>query len=528
MRIFIAAPITDWINDSNTHPWKALKLFIKQLLEMLSSNGHDVFSAHNLEEFGKKLRPESICTPFDFLEVRQSNMVIALPSRSGGVHTEIGWASALNKPMLLLINGDESPLARGLNTITHVETLCVSSKFPEDIIERNIVITEIVRRVSLFSPAKKTSQVAFVATAFGFGPTAKAVAIAQEFHQRCPNIKLDFFGAGVDRDFAIHSGEFDQVISLDVDKESAIDNFLQHCDIYDNVFSIMNFQIAQKWTSKKSRLHIVDSLAWLWLSPPFDTEKVTNYFIQRYLVDEHRLAKWKQNLPIIPVGPICRRFSLENCPQLIDCRILLVNFSGCANPLIDEAIYKEYALNLTQWIAIEATDLYDKIIICVQRHIAEDIKLKVKFPCDAEIGHMPPSNFTQWLINADCILTSPGITTTLELLLLGKKPSFLLAQNYSQALLNERNLKLYPDQLSMAFSFMGPEFAVPEGLPEEEGVRLVVRLMKRAFRDKEDWLRTCIRQMLKVNAVSESSSISTEDLGQKQIVDIVCKGMMNS
>jgi len=525
MRIFLAAPMTGWIDNSATHAWKALKLFIKELLGALRHNGHEVFSAHELEEFGKKIRPESICTPFDFLEIRWADLLIAFPSRSGGVHTEIGWASTLNKPIILLMSGEESPLARGLNTLSRVEMRHVSNVFPDDMRERKEVIADVLKRVLNFSPMVGASHVAFVATAFGFGPTAKAVAIAQEFRRMCPNIILDFFGAGIDHDFAMYSQEFDRVIRLDVDQPSVVDEFLQYCDIYDDIISIMNFRVAQKWKSQNTRLHIVDSLAWLWPTPPSGIENVSYYFIQRYLVDEHRLAEWKQNLPVVPVGPICRQLPSENNSTVIDNRTLLVNFSGCVNPLTDEAVYKEYALTLTRWIAIEASGLYNKIIVCVQRHIADDIRREVEFPCSAKVAHLSPNDFSRRLAAADCILTSPGITTTLELLVLGKRPSFLLAQNYSQALLNERNLKLYPDQLSMAFSLIGPEFAVPEGLPEEEGVRLVVRLLKYALQDKEDWLRVRIRQMLEIKA--ESEAVPMGELGQKEIVSAICEDMLN-
>ncbi len=525
MRIFLAAPMTGWIDNRSAHTWKALKSFIKELMRTLTRKGHYVFSAHDLEEFGEKPRLENICTPFDFLEVRRADLLIAFPSRSGGVHTEIGWASTLNKPIILLVSGDESPLARGLNALTQMDTLLISKVFPDDIREREEVIRKVMKRVSGFSPIVGASHVAFVATAFGFGPTAKAVAIAQEYRRRCPNSIIDFFGAGIDYDFAMCSQKFDRVIRLDVDQPSAVDDLVQHCDLYDDVISIMNFRVAQKWNSKKTRLHIVDSLAWLWPTAPSGIENASHYFVQRYLVDEHRLSEWRQNLPVIPVGPICRQLPPENNMAIIDNRTLLVNFSGCANPLIDEAVYKEYAITLTRWIAIEAPCLYDKIIVCVQRRIAEDIRREVEFPCAAEVGHLSPNDFTRWLSSADCILTSPGITTTLELLVIGKRPSFLLAQNYSQALLNERNLKLYPDQLSMAFSLIGSEFAVPEGLPEEEGVRLVVKLIKLALRDKEDWLRLRIRKMLETS--SESEPVSMGELGQKQIISVICEGKVN-
>jgi nucleoside 2-deoxyribosyltransferase len=70
------------------------------------------------------LAPE-ICTPADFTAMTRCDVVCALVGRppSGGVAVELGWASALAKPVLLLVDTESgaSPLITGLDAITRTE-----------------------------------------------------------------------------------------------------------------------------------------------------------------------------------------------------------------------------------------------------------------------------------------------------------------------------------------------------------------------------------------------------------------------
>ena len=60
----------------------------------------------------------------DFKEMKESDVVLAFPGNpiSGGVHIELGWASALNKKIYLFLekNASYSPLIEGMKTITDV------------------------------------------------------------------------------------------------------------------------------------------------------------------------------------------------------------------------------------------------------------------------------------------------------------------------------------------------------------------------------------------------------------------------
>lgn len=91
----------------------------------LIEQGTSVFNAHHNEAWGSGWLPADECTAADFAAMRVADVVCALVGvpASGGVLTELGWASALGKPIVLVLSPDASysPLVHGLGEITDVE-----------------------------------------------------------------------------------------------------------------------------------------------------------------------------------------------------------------------------------------------------------------------------------------------------------------------------------------------------------------------------------------------------------------------
>lgn len=90
--------------------------------------------------------PPHQCTYLDFEGIKESDVIVAYPGSpiSGGVHIELGWASALNKPIVLLLKKDEeySPLIIGLHTKTSVFTMF----FEENVLECIPYINEVLAK----------------------------------------------------------------------------------------------------------------------------------------------------------------------------------------------------------------------------------------------------------------------------------------------------------------------------------------------------------------------------------------------
>ena len=97
----------------------------KEIVENLRESEHTVYCALDLYKWqsdGFKSPKEAI--EIDWKEIQKADHVIACPTvnddASSGVHVEIGWATALKKPLTILIHrsaADQTVMVTGL--ITH-------------------------------------------------------------------------------------------------------------------------------------------------------------------------------------------------------------------------------------------------------------------------------------------------------------------------------------------------------------------------------------------------------------------------
>ncbi|MFY1831981.1 nucleoside 2-deoxyribosyltransferase [Myxococcus fulvus] len=98
-----------------------------QLIHGLEGRGLRVFNAHRRESWGREFLAPEECTRLDFEEIRSSDAFIAFPGApaSPGTHVEIGWASALRKPLILFLEGGKEYafLVRGLHAVGNVRYL---------------------------------------------------------------------------------------------------------------------------------------------------------------------------------------------------------------------------------------------------------------------------------------------------------------------------------------------------------------------------------------------------------------------
>lgn len=104
---------------------------IEALQRTVSRQGWDVENAHAREGWGLEWMSPDVCTPLDFEAVTTADLLLAVPGcpPSGGVHIEIGWATASGVPVLLLLDerAEYSHLVRGLHTVARVHTIWYQS-----------------------------------------------------------------------------------------------------------------------------------------------------------------------------------------------------------------------------------------------------------------------------------------------------------------------------------------------------------------------------------------------------------------
>jgi hypothetical protein len=97
------------------------------LRQAMMELGAEVFSAHHNEAWGAHWLAAEVCTPVDFAAMRRADAVCAVVGAplSGGVAVELGWASALAKPTLVVLPPElpVSPLISGLGRVTRTRYL---------------------------------------------------------------------------------------------------------------------------------------------------------------------------------------------------------------------------------------------------------------------------------------------------------------------------------------------------------------------------------------------------------------------
>ena len=105
MKYFLAYSFSALIDSKTGLVDEKNRQFLEDMRNSILDKKADIFLAH-------------------FKEMKESDVVLAFPGNpiSGGVHIELGWASALNKKIYLFLekNASYSPLIEGMKTITDV------------------------------------------------------------------------------------------------------------------------------------------------------------------------------------------------------------------------------------------------------------------------------------------------------------------------------------------------------------------------------------------------------------------------
>jgi len=126
MKAYIAAPYTSKsVTQSNPHHGEIKDIsyinFLDSIESVITSLGFQTFLPHrDLHNWGKaNLTTEDIGRK-SMEEVKKADLLIAYPEQSVGVNIELGWASAFNKKILILINENErvSVMHSGLKGVT--------------------------------------------------------------------------------------------------------------------------------------------------------------------------------------------------------------------------------------------------------------------------------------------------------------------------------------------------------------------------------------------------------------------------
>lgn len=104
-KVFLAGPFKSLVDPKTGMMANHEKQKLLNLISFFEERGFSVHNAHKREGWGKDFMTPEECTAIDFKEISTCDLFVAFPGSpaSPGTHIEIGWASALNKPIILLL-----------------------------------------------------------------------------------------------------------------------------------------------------------------------------------------------------------------------------------------------------------------------------------------------------------------------------------------------------------------------------------------------------------------------------------------
>ncbi|MYS86712.1 nucleoside 2-deoxyribosyltransferase [Embleya scabrispora] len=123
--LFLAGPFIQLLDPATGEMPEQARAPFDILIKHFEARGLAVHNAHRREAWGAELMRPDQCTPLDQDEIRKADVFVALPGfpASPGTHIEVGWASAFDKPIVLMLErGREYTfLVQGLHTVATVE-----------------------------------------------------------------------------------------------------------------------------------------------------------------------------------------------------------------------------------------------------------------------------------------------------------------------------------------------------------------------------------------------------------------------
>ena len=140
--VFVAAPFWAYV-DKETGEFDPEKLAsISRILEHFDRQGCTVYNAHRREAWGQAFMEPGEFTPLDYEQICASDLIVASPGSppSPGTHIELGWASANQVPMVLILErGKEyAGLVVGLDRLGPVRIVEVDGEVDLDVLDAAI------------------------------------------------------------------------------------------------------------------------------------------------------------------------------------------------------------------------------------------------------------------------------------------------------------------------------------------------------------------------------------------------------
>lgn len=125
LRIYVGGPFRAALVDGLLRVNDGYRALYQELIDEFEDRGWQVFNAHRREAWGAQMLDDARSTRLDFDDVSACDVFVATPGTSPaspGTHVEIGWASALDKKIILLVQDEReyAALVTGLPSVADV------------------------------------------------------------------------------------------------------------------------------------------------------------------------------------------------------------------------------------------------------------------------------------------------------------------------------------------------------------------------------------------------------------------------
>lgn len=262
---------------------------------------------------------------------------------------------------------------------------------------------------------KKT--IVLISNPFGFGPTGKAVAVAEEFLRRGYN-DIVFLGSKFILD--IVGNNFNKIV-LDERNQDQLEEAILKIE---NPFVVSSQNRFAIFAANKLNIPsaFIDGLSWFWGNIPSDHLLADYIFWMNYPNVQSKIPSSASNKIFITPAII-------DCPVVKEDRIgVLMHLGGCKNPLTD--IFPYDYLDLISDV-INHTDDYLKIKIAGGMDALDYLKKKITNKAVIFLSN-EHNEFVKHLSITKHFITTAGQTATLEAFCLGVPTSFIPPMNLSQ------------------------------------------------------------------------------------------------
>jgi hypothetical protein len=316
--------------------------------------------------------------------------------------------------------------------------------------------------------ARRPVEIAFCAGPSGYGPAAKAVAIAERLRTR----DITFVGTGVALEMAARSAAFSATIEARPGTRAAS----AALRAARRVVCVMDPYMARYALELGRPLSVADSLFWLWHRVPRSFLRARPYWVQRFADVERRRAAFSPRP--VPVGPI-----VAERPKVTGARRgLVVNLGGSAPH--DRPYGLPYARFVVDaFLRSELHERFDGDVLLMAGEACVRELLGASSNGRLRVTSLRHGEARVAIASAELLLSCPGLTTTLEGFRWGTPVLFLPPQNYSQWVILERLRRERVAEASFHWGDVCPGHGVQARMPGRLAVRRVRRLVRAAACD---------------------------------------------